>query len=94
MSEPDFENRVVLVTGGSRGIGRACCERLAQAGAKIAINFRSRESDAEETAALVEAAGSKAVLAQADVTDWRLACKADPLWGIDWRGKWTHLGLV
>jgi len=69
MSEPDFENRTVLVTGGSRGIGRACCQRLAKTGAKIAINFRSRVSDAEETAALVEAAGSKAMLAQADVTD-------------------------
>ncbi len=69
MSEPDFENRTVLVTGGSRGIGRACCERLARAGAKVAINFCNRESDALETAALVEAAGSQAMLAQADVTD-------------------------
>ena len=69
MNEPDFENRTVLVTGGSRGIGRACCERLAQAGAKIAVNFRSRTADAEETASLVEAAGSQAMLAQADVTD-------------------------
>ncbi|NOY40982.1 MAG: SDR family oxidoreductase [Planctomycetes bacterium] len=69
MSESDFENRTVLVTGGSRGIGRACCERLARAGAKVAINFRSRESDALETVALVEAAGSQAMLAQADVTD-------------------------
>lgn len=69
MSEPDFEHRTVLVTGGSRGIGRACCERLARAGAKVAVNFRSRESDALETVALVEAAGSQAMLAQADVTD-------------------------
>lgn len=69
MREPDFEGRVVLVTGGSRGIGRACCERLARAGAKVAINFRSRIDDAEKTAALVEAAGSQSLLAQADVTD-------------------------
>ena len=69
MSNPDFENRTVLVTGGSRGIGRACCERLAKDGANIAINFRSRESDAAETARLVEATGAKAMLFQADVTD-------------------------
>ena len=69
MSEPDFVNRTVLVTGGSRGIGRACCERLARAGAQIAINFRSREDDALETARLVEAAGARAMIVQADVAD-------------------------
>lgn len=69
MSEADFENRTVLVTGGSRGIGRACCERLAKAGARIAINYHSRLEDAEETAKLVEAAGSKAITVQANVAD-------------------------
>ena len=69
MSEPDFENRTVLVTGGSRGIGRACCQRLARAGARVAINFRSREDDALETAKLVEAAGARAMIVQADVAD-------------------------
>jgi 3-oxoacyl-[acyl-carrier protein] reductase len=69
MRERDFENRTVLVTGGSRGIGRACCERLARAGARIAINFRSREEDALETARLVQEAGAKAMIVQADVAD-------------------------
>jgi NAD(P)-dependent dehydrogenase (short-subunit alcohol dehydrogenase family) len=69
MSEPDFEKRTVLVTGGSRGIGRACCERLAKAGAQVAINYRSREEDAQETARLVEAAGVRAMTVQADVAD-------------------------
>lgn len=69
MSEPDFENRTVLVTGGSRGIGRACCLRLAQAGARVAINFRAREDDARETAGLVESAGSQAMIVRADVAD-------------------------
>lgn len=69
MSEPDFEHRTVLVTGGSRGIGRACCERLARAGANVAINFRSREDDARETADHVEAAGARAMIARADVAD-------------------------
>ena len=69
MSEADFENRTVLVTGGSRGIGRACCQRLARAGAQVAINFRSREKDALKTAKLVEQAGAKAMIVQADVAD-------------------------
>ena len=69
MSEPDFENRVVLVTGGSRGIGRACCERLARAGANVAVNYHSREEDARETAARVEAIGPKAAIVQADVAN-------------------------
>ena len=69
MSEPDFQKRTVLVTGGSRGIGRACCVRLAKAGAQVAINYRSREEDALETAQLVEAAGGRAMTVQADVAD-------------------------
>lgn len=69
MIEQDFQNRTVLVTGGSRGIGRACCERLAQAGANVAINYRSRKSDAQETAKQVMATGAKAMIVQADVTD-------------------------
>ncbi len=69
MSERDFENRIVLVTGGSRGIGRACCERLARAGAQIAINYQSNEKDARATANLVEAAGAIAMIVQANVAD-------------------------
>lgn len=69
MSEQDFEGRTVLVTGGSRGIGRACCVRLGKAGARVAVNYQSKEADAAETARLVEAAGGKAMIVQANVTD-------------------------
>lgn len=69
MSEPDFENRTVLVTGGSRGIGRACCQRLARAGARVAVNYHSREDHALETARLVAAAGAQAMTVQANVID-------------------------
>ena len=69
MSEHDFVNRTVLVTGGSRGIGRACCERLARAGANVAINYHTRRDAALETARLVEAAGAKGLIVQANVVD-------------------------
>jgi 3-oxoacyl-[acyl-carrier protein] reductase len=69
MSEADFQDRTVLVTGGSRGIGRACCERLARAGASVAVNYRSNEAAAAETTRLIEAAGAKALAVQADVID-------------------------
>lgn len=69
MAEKDFAGRTVLVTGGSRGIGRACCVRLGQAGARVAVNYQSKEADAAETVRLVEAAGGQALAVQANVTD-------------------------
>ncbi|QDT48407.1 3-oxoacyl-[acyl-carrier-protein] reductase FabG [Symmachiella dynata] len=69
MSEKCFDGATALVTGGSRGIGRACCVRLGQAGANVVVNYRSRKEDAEETARLVEAAGGQAQILAADVSD-------------------------
>ncbi len=69
MTDVDFVNRTVLVTGGSRGIGRACCERLAKAGANVVINYHSHQEDALETNQRVEASGAKGMVIQADVTD-------------------------
>jgi 3-oxoacyl-[acyl-carrier protein] reductase len=60
---------VALVTGGSRGIGRAVCEALAKRGATIAINYASREDEAHKTADLVRSAGADAVLCGFDVAD-------------------------
>jgi len=69
MPDLEFKNRTVLVTGGSRGIGRARCERLAQAGAKVAVNYHSAREEALETVKRVEASGVQGIAVQADVTD-------------------------
>ncbi|WP_428266341.1 3-oxoacyl-[acyl-carrier-protein] reductase [Haliangium sp.] len=61
--------RVALVTGGSRGIGRAICVALGQRGATVAVNYTSRQDAADETVKLVEAAGGKAVAVGFDVAD-------------------------
>lgn len=63
----EFTEKAILVTGGSRGIGRAVALRLASEGARVAINYVSREEDARKTVADVEAAGGAAVLAPGDV---------------------------
>ncbi len=61
--------KIALVTGGSRGIGRAVCLRLASMGAGVGINYVSHPGAAEETLALVEAAGGTAFISQFDVAD-------------------------
>ncbi len=64
-----FKGRNALVTGASRGIGRACAVELAREGANVAINFRAHPEEAEEVAREIRAAGAKALLVQADVAD-------------------------
>ena len=59
--------KLALVTGASRGIGRAIAVRLAQDGFTIGLNYRADDSAAAETARAVEAAGQRAVLLRADV---------------------------
>ena len=67
MNSGEFAGRVALVTGGSRGIGRACCELLGGGGARVAINYVTNDSAAKETAERVEAAGGRAHIVRADV---------------------------
>lgn len=61
--------RTALITGGSRGIGRAMAERFAAEGANIAINYTSNKEAAEEVAAAVAKVGVKAKIYRADVAD-------------------------
>jgi 3-oxoacyl-[acyl-carrier protein] reductase len=63
------EPRVALVTGGSRGIGRATAVALAQAGHPVAFCYGSDTAGAAETAAEIEAVGGKGLAVHADVTD-------------------------
>lgn len=60
--------KVLLVTGGSRGIGAAICLRAAQAGYDLAINYQSRQADALETLRAVEQLGARAITVQGDVS--------------------------
>ena len=64
-----LDGKTALVTGASRGIGRAIALRLAAEGASVAINYAGNTAKAEETKAAIEAAGGKAALFQADVSD-------------------------
>jgi len=63
-----IDRKVALVTGGSRGIGRATCLELARSGYAIMINFRHNLGAAEETLDLIETTGVPAETCQADVT--------------------------
>ncbi|MBI3203107.1 MAG: 3-oxoacyl-[acyl-carrier-protein] reductase [Polyangiaceae bacterium] len=64
----DLNGKVCLVTGGSRGIGRACAEALAARGAHVVIGYAGNEAAARATAAACEAAGGKAELCPFDVS--------------------------
>ena len=64
----DLSGKCAVVTGGSRGIGRAIVLRLAEQGADVAFSYRGNQAAADETAAAVQALGRKALAVQADVS--------------------------
>lgn len=84
----DLSDRVALVTGASRGIGRAIALELAAAGADVAVNYRHRADAAAEVVGQIEQLGGRAMAVQADVTDFdavhtMVRTVADELGGLD-----------
>ena len=68
-----FEGKTAIVTGGSRGIGRACVARLASEGATVALIYQSRRQAAEEVVAQLSGAPGKVRIFQADVREFARA---------------------
>jgi 3-oxoacyl-[acyl-carrier protein] reductase len=64
----DFTDKVAVVTGSSRGIGRAIALRLAESGAKVVVNYRGSEAAANEVVEEIKANGGEAIAVQADVS--------------------------
>ncbi len=62
-----LKDKVALVTGGSRGLGRAICLRFAQEGARICVNYRKRQDKADEVVETIARAGGQAIAVQGDV---------------------------
>lgn len=77
--------KVVLITGSSRGLGRVTAGLFAREGAWVVVDYFSRKEAAEETAQMVEQAGGRALVVQADVSDAgsmkALAAKVQEIWG-------------
>ncbi len=68
-----FKDRVALVTGGSRGIGRACALELGRQGARVLVNYHRDAQAAEQTAQAIQASGGQAATYQADVGEYAQA---------------------
>jgi len=66
-----MQGRTCLVTGASRGIGRGIAEHLGDAGANVAVNYRTSVEDAEDVVEAIESRGGSAIAARADVTGRR-----------------------
>ena len=85
-----FEGKTAIVTGGSRGIGRACVARLAAEGAKVALIYHSNQQAAEALLAELKAAPGEVRALQADVRDFQRAHEiVDPLFE-----EWGHIDVL
>jgi 3-oxoacyl-[acyl-carrier protein] reductase len=95
-------SKVAVISGGSRGIGRACAESLAAAGWTVAIGYRTREADAKEALDALQAAGTPGIAVFMDVTDEasvqeafrRVADEAGPVTGLVNNAGYSRDGLL
>ena len=86
--ENHIDRKIAIVTGGSKGIGRAICVELARCACYTVINYMGDKNGAEQTLAMVEAAGGRGEIYQFDVRDGQIAEKvvedvAERLGGVD-----------
>jgi len=65
----DLKNKVMIVTGGSRGIGASICKSAAEQGAKVLVNYVSNSESAASVVSDIEINGGDAIAVKADVTD-------------------------
>ena len=71
----ELKDRVAVVTGGSRGIGRAIALELASLGASVVVNYRTSADAADEVVQSIEAEGGRAIAVQADVGEFDQAAR-------------------
>jgi 3-oxoacyl-[acyl-carrier protein] reductase len=68
-----FQGKTAIVTGASRGVGRATALRLAESGANVVVNFLSAEEKANDVVELCKESGVEAIAVQGDVSEWQAA---------------------
>jgi 3-oxoacyl-[acyl-carrier protein] reductase len=85
LSKSDIEGKTALVTGASKGIGKAISLSLAELGIKVAVNYNSSEAQAKEVAKEIQDAGGESLVVQADVSNLEqvtaMVDKVNDAWG-------------
>ncbi len=83
--------KYALVTGGSRGIGRAVCVKLAQMGYAVVVNYVSNDAEAEKTLELIQEAGSLGELLKFNVSNYEESVKAIEAWQEAHKGEFIEV---